>query len=449
MAAYPLLLGFARVMMKKSELPSWYKKRNYLHFDEAINAKKASSIVTNKKIVASHAFFPFISYEFSLNKLDRDLATGCLYRKPKQREVAYSSHIDSHIYAYYSEKLSELYEEKLVKKGLDKSILAFRKLDGKSNIHFSNDAFNYIRSKGECTAVALDFSKFFDTLDHEILKQEWCNLLEEKLLPNDHYNVFKSLTKFTKVDRGLLFQEFSISPYTPKANGRCRVCSSQDFRTIVRKKGFIQSNPNGKAGIPQGSPISALLSNIYMLSFDEKMKNYVDSINGIYFRYCDDMLFIVPSSERNNVEMYAIKEIESLVVKINNEKTEIRDFKYQNGKLCSFEDGKIKPLQYLGFLFDGNSIYLRSAALARYSEKMKGGVKLAKSTMNRKNKIRAKNGELEQTILYKRKLHRLYSYRGKRNFLSYGYRAATIMNSKSIKKQLKPLWARLKDEIDK
>lgn len=449
MAAYPLLLGFARVMMKKSEYPSWYKKRNYLHFDEAINVKKAIDIVANKKTIASHAFFPFISYEFSANKLDRDLVTGHLYRKPKQREVAYSSHIDSHIYSYYSEKLTELYEGKLIKNGLSKSIIAFRKLDGKSNIHFSNDAFNYIKEKGECTAIALDFSKFFDTLDHETLKQEWSKLLESQSLPSDHYNVFKSLTRFSKVDRNLLFREFSISQYTPKANGRSRICSSQDFRAIVRKKNFIQKNPNCKAGIPQGSPISALLSNIYMLSFDKKMKNYVDSIDGIYFRYCDDMLFIVPSSERDMVEEYAAKEIKSLKVTINNKKTEIRDFKYQNGKLCSFDSGKAKPLQYLGFLFDGDSIYLRSAALARYSEKMKGGVKLAKNTMNRKNRIRIKNGELEQTILYKRKLHRLYSYRGKRNFLSYGYRAAKIMNSKSIRKQLKPLWIRLIDEINK
>ncbi|TOP03304.1 hypothetical protein CGH26_24285, partial [Vibrio parahaemolyticus] len=101
------------------------------------------------------------------------------------------------------------------------------------------------------------------------------------------------------------------------------------------------------------------------------------------------------------------------------------------------------------FLFDGHSIFLRSTALARYSEKMKGGVKLAKKTMEKENRIRKSKGEPEQDQLYKRKLHRLYSYRGRRNFLSYGYRAAKIMNSKNIKRQLKPLWQRLQDEISK
>ena len=35
------------------------------------------------------------------------------------------------------------------------------------------------------------------------------------------------------------------------------------------------------------------------------------------------------------------------------------------------------------------------------------------------------------------------------NFLKYGYRAARVMGSKSIKKQLKPLWSRLHNEIEK
>ena len=67
--------------------------------------------------------------------------------------------------------------------------------------------------------------------------------------------------------------------------------------------------------------------------------------------------------------------------------------------------------------------------------------------MAKENRIIQEKGEPEQDQLYKRKLHSLYSYRGKRNFLSYGYRAAKIMNSKSIKKQLKPLWQRFQDEI--
>ncbi|WP_318419119.1 antiviral reverse transcriptase Drt2 [Photobacterium leiognathi] len=436
--------------MKTTQEPIWYTKRNYLHFDISISATKATKIVTNPTIVSTHAFFPFISYNFQLTKLDRDLTSGKLYRKPKSRDVAYSSHIDSHIYAYYAKQLSEIYEKKINSLGLNSSVLAFRKLDGKSNVHFANDAFNDIRKMGTCSAIALDFSKFFNTLDHEILKEEWCKLLDVPRLSKDHFNVYRSLTKFTTVDRNEVFKAFGISQYTPKANGRKRICSPLEFRTQVRKAGLINPNPQGNKGIPQGSPISALLSNIYMISFDHEMKKYVDSIGGKYFRYCDDMLFLVPSEYKSTVEALAISKIQALKVDINKEKTEIRNFKLTQGKLCSFDEvGKQKPLQYLGFLFDGHSIFLRSTALARYSEKMKGGVKLAKKTMNKENRIRHSKGEQEQEQLYKRKLHRLYSYRGRRNFLSYGYKAAKIMDSKSIKKQLKPLWSRLQDEINK
>ncbi|UKA31763.1 antiviral reverse transcriptase Drt2 [Photobacterium damselae] len=436
--------------MKNTSQPPWFTKRNYLHFDIPVSVHKAERIVSEPITVAKHAFFPFISYSFQLTKLERDTSTGKLYRKPKPRGVAYSSHVDSHIYAFYASQLSTLYEKQIEKLGLHESVLAFRKLDGKSNIHFADDAFKYISKFESCSVIALDFSKFFDTLDHQILKEEWRKLLGEDCLPKDHYNVFRSLTKFSTVDKCALFDLFDISQYNPKANGRNRVCSPNEFRKKVRGSGLIEQNPNGMMGIPQGSPISALLSNIYMLNFDAEMKRYVDSVDGKYFRYCDDMLFIVPSEHRDMIEKLANSKVAALKVNINSDKTEIRDFRIHDGKLSSFDEhGKQKPLQYLGFLFDGHSIFLRSTALARYSEKMKGGVKLAKKTMEKENRIRRDKGEPEQTYVYKRKLHKLYTARGQRNFLSYGYRAAKIMNSKSIRKQLKPLWQRFQDEVSK
>jgi RNA-directed DNA polymerase len=105
-------------------------------------------------------------------------------------------------------------------------------------------------------------------------------------------------------------------------------------------------------------------------------------------------------------------------------------------------------LQYLGFMFDGENIYIRSSSLARYSEKMKRGVSLAKKTMKKYNAIRAKKG-LPEEVLYKRKLYSRYTHFGGRNFITYGLRAANKMNSKTIKHQLKPLWRRFNEELEK
>ncbi|MFN1930737.1 hypothetical protein ACK2GG_14985, partial [Escherichia coli] len=107
-----------------------------------------------------------------------------------------------------------------------------------------------------------------------------------------------------------------------------------------------------------------------------------------------------------------------------------------------------KPLQYLGFIFDGENIFLRSSSLSRYSDRMKRGVKLAKATMKRKNKIRKHKG-LSDKELFKEQIYARYTHVGKRNFLTYGYRASRIMKSTSIRKQLKPLWDRLQKEIQK
>jgi len=417
----------------------WYKNRNYLHFDLAVSFDNASKVVTDSEAVKKHSFYPLIKFEISTVKLKKEKGSSTLYLKPKDRPISYAAHMDAHIYSYYAYILYDLYESNLVELKLSDNILAFRSL-GKSNIEFANEAFETIKTFGECNVIALDVSKFFDTLDHEILKYQWSSILGDYKLPEDHYQVFKSLTKFSFVYKDQIYSEFGISKNKPK-KGRRRICMPSEFRNRVRSKGLI--NPNIYSyGIPQGTPISALLSNIYMLEFDSKIKIEMDKINAVYRRYCDDMLFILPPSE--DEKLFAAKVnalLKEYKLKINIAKTEIRKFSRKGMKLKSDQ-----PLQYLGFTFNGEKIRIRSAAFARYSERMNRGVKLAKSTMIKKNSIRREKG-LPSVDLYKRKLYARYSHLGKSNFITYGYRAAKIMNSIEIKRQLKPLWKRLQDKM--
>jgi len=428
--------------MESREHP-WFRKRGYLHFDKPISLEHALDIVTNPNTVATHSFLPFITFTSTTVKVHKDKITKAIEKTPKERPIAYSSHIDSHIYSYYAETLDFLYEEQLRTHNITKNVLAFRALS-KSNIEFANEAFQEIKLRGDCSAVALDLSKFFDTLDHSLLKDAWCRLLATDKLPKDHYAVFKSITKYSKVDKEKVYDLMSIPKNNAKHAKKTKkqICSFADFRDKVRKSNLIIPN-KAKFGIPQGSPISALLSNIYMLNFDIEMNEYVSSLGGEYFRYCDDMLFIVPQHEKNHVAGEAEKRLIKLKVSLNFKKTEIREFKVTPTKVkCD------KPLQYLGFIFDGENIFLRSSSLSRYSDRMKRGVKLAKATMKRKNKIRKYKG-LPDKELFKEKVYARYAHVGKRNFLTYGYRASRIMNSNSIRKQLKPLWERLQKEIQK
>jgi len=265
----------------------WFKSRGYLHFDSPVSFKTAQKLVNSPKRVSAHPFYPLIHYSIKSFKVKLN-AAGEIEQKWKTRDIKYAAHLDSHIYAYYSWLLGKHYEEEVQRRGLHENVLAFRSL-GKNNIDFANDVFEIIKRKGRCSAVGLDITGFFDNLDHKVLKEVWARFLKLKTLPDDHFAVYKSLTKYAYVDRIRLFKTLGISFNNPKHN-RQRACTAAEFREKVRNGALIHRNQND-FGIPQGSPVSALLSNIYMLDFDSKMKIALESQGGHYFRYCDGSTF--------------------------------------------------------------------------------------------------------------------------------------------------------------
>lgn len=417
----------------------WYKLRRYLHFDPPLNEATAAKVVTSPKRVASHSFYPLIRYTVRTQKVHFDKTAGKVKRKaPKERPISYASHLDSHIYSYYCALLSQQYEDLLLETKWASSVLAFRTL-GKSNIHFARDAFQDIARRESCCAVAIDIKGFFDNLEHRLLKECWQRVLGVNELPADHYAVFKAITRYSYVQRDEVYQALDISKSNPKLN-RSRICSAPDFRQKIRKTGLIHSNQTAK-GIPQGSPISALLSNIYMIGFDEKIAAFTESCGGSYYRYCDDVLLIVPTDIADEAKARVRDEVETVQLQLQETKTETVIFRATaSGARAE------KPLQYLGFTFDGTRIHLRASSLAKHQERLNKGVGLAQKCMEKVNDLRVARGDLPRA-LYLKKLYKRYSHLGRRNFLSYGYRASLIMGSSSIKKQLKPNWQRLQAKI--
>jgi len=423
----------------------WFREKSYIHFDTPIGSKRAEKYVASFQKNPTHDFYPFLTYTLTTRKVvrvpvsERNDPKQTLRFKPKKRPLAYAAHRDRAIYSYYSYLLSNSYESYLKDYSFSESIIGFRKL-GKNNIHFAKDVFRSIENYNTCLVIAMDIKSFFDNLDHKILKYQWKEVLGKSNLPNDHYQVFKAITKYSTIDQKAVYEALNISRNNPPKN-LYRLCDSTIFRSKIRP--LINVNTNARfrtKGIPQGSPISAVLSNIYMLEFDKDAYELANSLGGKYYRYCDDILFILPHiSESGHIYEDRISQyVNNLKLDLNPDKTEV--FYFENQKII----GKNNDLQYLGFTFNGSDILLRSAGIQKCYNKIRRSTKLASRTRNKRLKAAH---PLAKNNINRRKLYKQYSYLGKRNYISYALRASKIMSSTKINKQVKPIWGFLNKEV--
>lgn len=440
------------------------KKRRYLHFDRKIGFSKDTldsfekfetrfnelfleDFQSGKAFLQS--FYPFIEVTIETPRYKFDPKIGKRRLSYKSRPICFAAHFDALRYSWFATVLDYCYEEVLKDEESNSSILAYRKLKGKpSNIDFAFRIFEEVKSRKDCVALAFDVKKFFEKINHQILKNKWIEVIqiisEEDRLPIDHFKLFKTLTEFTYVQKKEL--KFLDGDYKITGIKKDRLCSPLEFRDLIRNYGLIQVNKFYKdsGGIPQGSTISAVLANISMLDFDREFKVYVNSIGGEYYRYSDDLIVICDLEYENEADAKARKLIAKLCLEFN-DKTEIIRFKSNGERLLSFnKDDNPKKLQYLGFEFDGENVYIRSSSLARYNRKMKKAV--AKALAMTYGKY-SKGKKVRKNKLLKR-----FTQSGKRNFITYAKRAGmdSNYNHGSIQKQYQlKQYKNLQKTIDK
>jgi hypothetical protein len=463
---------------------NWFRPKSFTHLTKKLgfeDGKWIKNYVADPVCVSSHKFYPLIhrvivTKRFKTVGVDENgkvikahysSDNGKRKTTAKYREIYYPNHLDAHIYSYYAQKvLGPLYENELKRtKVLDESIIAYRAIPTddnsrcKCNIDFANEVFNEISSsKEEKVVLALDISKFFDSLNHKKLKQVWASLLGRKDLPADHYSVFKSLTHFSFVDLGDILEEFGINH--PKKiiqkNIPCFVGNGREFRTRIKEKGLLKKNPfrqnsgdEGQVvGIPQGTPISPLLANMYLLEFDKEVISLLGDNSSFYRRYSDDILIMCSKGDSDKIEMQLYSLIQKYDLIIQKSKTQKSYFK--DGRLL--KDGR--PINYLGLQFDGNRKLLKSSTLSKFYRKLKAHTKFRAI---RALLARQKNekGYFYDATLHRKKLYERFSFLGaskssfkKRNIFSYANFASEIMNSPAIKRQLSKAWTTLHIEIN-
>jgi len=506
--------------MEIEKKKDWFKLKRYPHIGFPLSIKDRNWVLKYiQSKTATHSFLPFINRTSKVRRFRKQYCKktgnkingGQRLASEKPRELYYASHIDSLIYSYFTQKLNNKYEKLLLKSSFRDSILAYRQIPidpsgiltkgNKCSIDFAKEVFNFITnySHKDFVVMTFDVSSFFDNLNHRLLLKEWCKLLGVEKLDETHFNLYKSLTRFNYVELVDLFVKYQDQIIVEKKDKESELvsrtmkrvsaikylrnqhaisfCSSEEFlknsKGLIRNKRYQVDNDgkflltkNGDKkirdfGIPQGTPISALLSNIYMIPFDENIFDLV-GVDGLYRRYCDDIIIVCPKDRYLEIRNSIYTAIQERKLEIQTKKTQTYHLSREKkilrlGQEFSHSVNYNKKLTYLGFEFDGQKVLLKSASLSNFYRKMKRGTRRSKHYASKMYKGKAQ--ELFKNRLYKRYSHwgakrkRIYipsqSDPGKfistdrynwGNFLSYAYKANKIFKDGMIRKQMKRHW---------
>lgn len=387
----------------------------YAHFDLRVSLSMPSirKYVMDRAKIVTHSFYPFIHFEKKNSRYGK--------KGPKKpRELYYCSHLDRCVYQRYAFLLNYQYNNWAYENNIDDVAIAYRDNLGKNNIDFAKDAFDAIRNFPQCFILVGDFTNFFDNLEHQYLKKMMCEVLGVERLPQDYFSVFKNITRFSSWGwkdivkaAGENIEERGVRK---EINSKDTVLTKEQFQ---KSKKDIKKNVSG-VGVPQGSPISAVLSNIYMIEFDKYIKRYVASKSGIYMRYSDDFIIVLPyerDAEIADFTSYIFSYVESMKGLIDLQKEKTSCYTYKNEVV--YEGDQPSSINYLGFLFDGKNIRIRPRAITKYYYRMRRKA----HTIGRSNWTSTKGKHISAKELYS-----IYSRNDeKQTFIDYARKAKGVL----------------------
>lgn len=394
------------------------KERRYQHFDLPLSDEGRNQNIDFSLKGSPHRFLPLLGYTDITRKFVRD-ASGERREKIKKRPIRFASHEDAAYLQAYADYLGPIYEAALHEDGTNSSVLAYRR-GGGTNIHHAKSLFDEISYRENCSVFALDISGFFDCLNHEHMKHEILRLVGGDRLNGHDWTVFHNVTRYSWVESDDLDKLLG-----KKRKRQGRVCSPDAFKSNVRgRKGGLVRTHELDFGIPQGTPVSGLYANIYLRTFDVEMSLLLAGLGGSYRRYSDDIAIVLPlGAKQNHVVGVVEKFIADFALALSTDKTETADFK--NGFLVGD-----KPIQYLGFTFDGEQTLIRPSSLDAYRSKMKHGIHA--------KLVAAKQKGVPSFKVFKRQPLSRYTHKGKRrNFIQYAYRSADLLDAPEIRNQVK------------
>lgn len=392
------------------------KKSGYVHFDKRMSLNdQVWTYITNKEKIKAHGFYPFLHFQQSKFKhqwSDAENGHRRVTEIKKYRDILYAAHVDSWIYRYYGALLNKAYNKFLAETNLDNVPIAYRNnKKGKSNIHFAEEVFAFIKYNKPCYVKVGDFSNFFDFLDHKYLLKQIRTVIGDKRISDDSFHVLKSLLQYSYVEYDAIIKYTGMNH--KQLEERQVILPEEDFRSLMRnhrRNGssdeFFIKKHKANYGIPQGSPMSGVLANIYMIEFDRDISALVSRYHGIYRRYSDDFIIVIPEKYADNdvwnsldktiSGMFKSKssDTKKFLVKLSDEKT--HSF-FVNVDCNIYDSTKHRRvLSFLGFSYDGKRIYIRDSSVHRYYMR---AYKKARNIVKQNKKL--KGNKRRTTNLYK------------------------------------------------
>lgn len=223
--------------------------------------------------------------------------------KPKFREVWASSFRDRIIHHLIYNKISDFYYKRFIYD-------SYACIPGKGNLAASKRVEKYIRKINNQTRdilyLKLDIKNFFNTIDHNILK----NILLKNI---DQKSTLWYLIK-------------TVIDHDPTKNFVYRGCETK-ISQVPNHKRLI--NAGLYRGLPIGNLTSQLFANVYLNELDQFCKNELKL--KYYFRYVDDIVILSDSYSRSEfVKLYRLMQnkISILNVSFHENKILIQTTKY-------------------------------------------------------------------------------------------------------------------------
>lgn len=178
---------------------------------------------------------------------------------------------------------------------------------------------------------------------------------------------------FDEIDKGILMrlvEKLSMNGYVKKLI-KSGITPNVDYSKL--EKNDIDKFPKG--GIPQGNPISSVLSNLYLYELDK----LAISKRWKMVRYADDMVFSVSNIEEAqlilaHVEKYLLDYRKLVIHPLKNS---------SDAKTAIFLNPRDNSLKYLGVIFDGQNLYPTKECYYQLIKKIKA---ILKSTLTSEEK---------------------------------------------------------------